>query len=282
MKAKRMKAKRTKAKRGLILGVFSAKGGVGKTTVVANLGAALSQKLKNSVIIVETNMAASNLGLHLGILEPPVVIQDIVFGKLNVREAILTTDYGLHVIPGSISFMEGVGSIDLRGIMDEIRKEYDLIILDSAPGSNLEVYAAMKACDEILICCQPRVPAIAGALQTFRAADSFKIPVLGVILNRATGKRFDIPTSDIKRTMGWPILTVIPEDDMVEESLLRGVPVILQAPNSPAAIEFRRLAQAVLKHIKARKRIVSRKRIISRKRKIREAAWIKIGAADAG
>jgi septum site-determining protein MinD len=240
--------------------VFSAKGGVGKTTLVANLGAALSQKLKNRVIIIETNMTASNLGLHLGILEPPVVIQDIVLGKVDIKEAILTTDYGLHVIPGSVSFMEGVGSIDLRGILEEIRGKYDIIILDSAPGFNLEVYAAMKACDELLVCCQPRVPAIAGTLQTFRVADSLKVPVLGVVLNRVTGKRFDIPISDIKRTLGWPIIAIIPEDDMVEESLIRGVPVVLHAPNSRAAVELRKLAQAILVHLKARKRIISRKR----------------------
>lgn len=240
--------------------MFSAKGGVGKTTLVANLGAALSQKLKNRVIIIETNMTASNLGLHLGILEPPVVIQDIVLGKVNIKEAILTTDYGLHVIPGSVSFMEGVGSIDLRGILEEIRGKYDILILDSSPGFNLEVYAAMKACDELLVCCQPRVPAIAGTLQTFRAADSLKVPVLGVVLNRVTGKRFDIPISDIKRTLGWPIIATIPEDDAVEESLIRGVPVVLHAPNSRAAVELRKLAQAILTHLKARKRIISRKR----------------------
>ena len=252
-------------KKGLILGVFSAKGGVGKTTTVANLGAVLAQKLKNRVIIVETNMTASNLGLHLGILDPPVVIQDVVFGKLKVNEAISITDYGLHVIPGSVAFTEELGSIDLRGILDEIRKKYDVVILDSAPGFGLEVFASMKACDELLICCQPRVPAIAGTLQTLRAADRLKIPVFGVVLNRVTGKRFEIPTSDIKRTLGWPTMAVVPEDDMVEESVTRGVPVVLHAPNSPAAIEYRKLAQAVFAHLRARKRIAPRQ-----KRKLRK------------
>jgi septum site-determining protein MinD len=123
----------------------------------------------------------------------------------------------------------------------------------------------MKACDELLICCQPRVPAIAGTLQTFRAADRFKIPVFGVVLNRVTGKRFEIPTSDIKRTLGWPTIAIVPEDDMVEEGVTRGVPVALHAPNSPAAVEFRKLAQAVLAHLRARKRIAPR-----RKRKLRK------------
>ncbi|MBA7598943.1 Septum site-determining protein MinD [subsurface metagenome] len=247
-------------KRGLILGVFSAKGGVGKTTTVANLGAALAQKLKNRVIIVETNMTASNLGLHLGILDSPVVIQDVVFGKIKISDAIMPNDYGFHIIPGSVAFTSELGSIDLRGILDELTKKYDIIILDSAPGFGLEVFAAMKTCDELLIVCQPRVPAIAGTLQTFRAADRLKIPVFGVVLNRVTGKRFEIPTSDIKRTLGWSTMTVVPEDDMVEEGVTRGIPVVLHAPKSPAAIEYRKLAQAVLAHLRARKRIAPRRK----------------------
>jgi MinD-like ATPase involved in chromosome partitioning or flagellar assembly len=253
-------------KRGLALGVFSAKGGVGKTTCVVNLGAAIAQKLKNRVIIVETNMTASNLGLHLGILDPPVVIQDLIFGKIKVDDAILTTDYGLHLIPGSVAFTDEIGSIDLNNIIDDLRKKYDLILIDSAPGFGLEVFAGLKSCDELLICCQPRVPAIAGTLQTFRAADRLKIPVFGVVLSRVTGKRFEIPTSDIKRTLGWPLMAEIPEDDLVEEGVTRGVPVVIRSPNSPAAIEYRKLAQAVLTHLRARKRIAtSRKRRVTKR-----------------
>lgn len=253
-------------KRGLILGVFSAKGGVGKTTTVANLGAALAQKLKNRVIIVETNMTTSNLGLHLGILDPPVVIQDVVFGKIKISEAILVKEYGLHIIPGSVAFTSELGSIDLRGILDELTKKYDIVILDSAPGFGLEVFTAMKACDELLIVCQPRVPAIAGTLQTFRAADRLKIPVFGVVLNQVMGKRFEIPTSDIKRTLGWPTMVMVPGDDMVDEGVTRGVPVVLHTPNSPAAVEFRKLAQAVLAHLRARKRIAPRRKRKSKER----------------
>jgi septum site-determining protein MinD len=252
-------------KRGLVLGVFSAKGGVGKTTTVANLGAALAQKLKNRVVIVETNMTASNLGLHLGILEPPVVIQDVIFGRIKISEAIVTTDYGLHIIPGSVAFTDELGSIDLRGIFEELRKKYDIVLLDSAPGFGLEVFAGMKACDELLIVCQPRVPAIAGTLQTFRAADRLKIPVFGVVLSRVTGKRFEIPTSDIKRTLDWPTLIEIPEDDVIGESVTRGTPVVIYAPNSPAALEYRKLARAVLAHLRARKRVAPRRKTARRR-----------------
>ena len=159
-------------KKGIVIGVYSAKGGVGKTTTVANLGATLAQKLRGKVIAVETNMTASNLGLYLGILDPPVVIQDVVFGKAKVTEAILTTDSGVDLIPGSVAFTEEVGSIDLRDILDELRKKYQLILIDSAPGFAVEVFAGLKACDELLIVCQPQVPAM----------EPFKLSELRIVL----------------------------------------------------------------------------------------------------
>lgn len=255
-------------RRGLVMGIFSAKGGVGKTTTVANLGAAISQKLKGKVIITETNMTASNLGLHLGIVDPPVVVQDVVYGRIKLNDAIIKTEYGLHVLPGSVAFTEEVGPIDLSPVIDELRKKYSLVLLDTAPGFAMEVIAGMKVSDEILVCCQPHVPAIAGTLQTFRMADRMKLPVFGVVMTRVAGKRYEIPISDIRRTLGWPTLVQIPEDDMVPESITRGVPVVLYSSNSPAAVEYRKLAQMVISHLRAKKRkAVPKKRRAGRKKR---------------
>ena len=113
-------------RKGLVLGVYSAKGGVGKTTTVSNLGAALAQKLKGKVIIVETNMTASNLGLHLGIVDPPVVVQDVVYGRVRTDDAIVKTDYGLHVLPGSVAFTEELGPIDLSALLEALRKKFEV------------------------------------------------------------------------------------------------------------------------------------------------------------
>jgi septum site-determining protein MinD len=262
-------------RRGVVLGVFSAKGGVGKTTTVANLGAALSQRKKGKVIIVETNMTASNLGLHLGIVDPPVTVQDLVFGRLKVEEGICKTDYGLHLLPGSIAFTTDVGSIDLTPIVEELRKKYDIIILDSAPGFAPEVLSAMKVCDEVLVCCQPQIPAIAGTLQSMRALEKMRIPILGVVLTRVTGKRYEVATSEIRRTLGWPTLVEIPEDDMVPESITRGLPVVLYAPTSPAAQQYLRLARMILAHLKTRRpgRVRKAKAKKAKKKKRRAAAF---------
>jgi len=257
-----------KRRRGVIIGVFSAKGGVGKTTAVVNIGAAMAQKLKNRVVVVETNMTASNLGLYMGILDSPVVIQDVVLGKRKLEDAICTTDFGIHVIPGSPAFVGEIGSIDIREILEQLRKKYDAILLDSAPGFGPEVYASMRACDELVVVCQPQVPAIAGTLQTFRTANHQKLPILGAIMNRVTGKRYEVPISHIKKILNWPLIGVVPEDDMVPESTTRAIPLVIYSQNSPAAVEFRKIAQAILTHIRARRRVAPRRRRKIRRKRL--------------
>lgn len=251
-------------RKGIVIGVFSAKGGVGKTTIVVNVGAALAQKLKKRVVVVETNMTSSNLGLYLGILDPPVVVQDVVLGRAPIWDAIVPLENGLHLIPGSVSFTGEIGSVDLRSLLDPLRKKYSVIVLDSAPGFGTEVISGLRASDELLIVCQPQVPAIAGTLQTFRAADRLKVPIAGVVLNRVTGKRYEVPISDIRRTLGWPTIAVVPEDDSVPESTTKGAPVVLEHPNSPAGVEFTKLAGKILARIKARRAIRVRRARISK------------------
>lgn len=221
---------------------------------MANSGAGLSEELEDRIIIVETNMTASNLGLHLGVLEPTVVMQDVIMGRMGIEEAISTTEYGFHFMPGSVAFQGELGEIDLSGILDRLRDKYDLIVVDSAPGFGLEVTAGMKACDELLIVSQPRIPAISGTLQTVRRADILNIPIFGVALNNITGKRFEIPTSEIERTLGWPNLFEIPDDDTIPLSIHEGTPVVLHSPNSPGATALRKLCSAVLEHVKERRR----------------------------
>ena len=246
-------------KRGITIGVFSAKGGVGKTTTVTNLGAALAQKLKNRVLLFEANMTASTLGLHLGVLGS-VSAQDVVFGRAKAEDAIVSLSYGLHVLPGSPVFSEELGVVDLRSIIDPLRARYDVTILDSSPGSGLEVLWALRASDMIIVVCRPEVPAIAGTLQTLRAAENLKIPVFGVALERVKGKRYEIPTPEIKRTLGWATIFEVPEDESIRESILRGIPLVIYKPNSPAAVAFRKLASAVLLHMEAGRRVDARRK----------------------
>lgn len=237
---------RIKPKKAKIIGVFSCKGGVGKTTTAVNLATFLNEKLGSDVIVVEANLTAPNVGLHLGVVEPQITMHDVLAGRTSIERAINVSVDGLHFIPGSIAVSEEIHLIDLKSCLEPLKKKYKYIILDSAPGLGPEVIAAVRASDELLIITNPEVPTIATTLRTFRAAERYRTPIRGVVVNKIRGKRYEVPLPEIKTALKWPIIEAIPEDDKVRESLTAGIPVIRYAPRSPAAKKFREMGEHLL------------------------------------
>jgi pilus assembly protein CpaE len=244
-----------KPKRAKILGVFSCKGGVGKTTTAANLASIFSSKFGGGdILVVDANLSAPNLGLHLGILDVEASMHDALVGTLPAEKAIYVLESGLHLIPGSLAYEGDIPLIDFKASVEPLRQRYKLIIIDSAPGLGTEAVAAIKASDQILIVTNPEIPTIASTLKTFRAAERFRKPILGTVVNKVSGRKFEVPLSEVKKTLGWPVLMSVPEDDKVRESLTAGVPVVNFAPKSSAARAFVELADRVLEKLALRPR----------------------------
>ncbi len=237
-----------KPRKAIIIGVFSCKGGVGKTTTAANLSTCLHNALDGGVLVVDANLTAPNLGLHFGEMNPKNTIHDVLTNKIPIEKAITKCD-GLHALLGSIAFGEDVHSVDLRSHLDILRSSYKVIILDSAPGVGPEVVSAMKACDEVIIVTNPYIPTVASTIKTFGAAERYKISVIGTIVNQIRGEPFELRMEDVRKALGWPILAAIPEDSKVREATSVGVPVVRHAPDSPAAKRFLKLCDSVLDHI---------------------------------
>jgi septum site-determining protein MinD len=230
-------------KKARVIGIFSCKGGVGKTTTAVNLGTFLAEKFGDDVVVIDANLSAPNLGLHLGILNPPVTIHDVLAGRAPIEKAVQKCEGGLHAVLGSIAFSNEVHLVDLKSCIEPLKRNYKVILLDSSPGFGPEVISAMRASHEILVVTNPEVPTIASTLRTFRAAERFKIPISGVVLNRVAGKRYEIPTSEVRKKLSWPIVATVPDDDKVRESLTAGTPVARYAPKAPASKEFKKLAE---------------------------------------
>lgn len=248
LKARRERGIEIKPRQGKVIGIFSCKGGVGKTTTAANLGLSLSNNSKEDILIVDANLSAPNLGLHFGELNPKVTIHDVLAGELTINDAIMKCQ-GVQALFGSIAYGEDIHLVDLREMLLPIKNRYNAIIVDSAPGIGSEVVAAMKACDKIIIVTTPDVPTIASTLKTFRAAERYKVPILGTVVNKVRGEPHEIPTSEVKKALGWPIISVVPEHRKVRESTAAGIPVVRYDPKCPAAEKFRELGESVLKYI---------------------------------
>lgn len=233
-------------KKARIIGVFSCKGGVGKTTTAVNLATFLNGKHGPNAVVVEANLTAPNVGIHLGTVNSPITMHDVLAGRASIDRAVSVSKGGLHFVPGFIGISEEIHLVDIKSCLEPLRRKYRYIVLDSAPGLGPEVIAAVRACDELLVVTNPEVPTIATTLRTFRAAQRYRASITGVVVNMVRGKRYEVPISEIRKTLGWPIAAVVPEDDKVRESMTAGTPVLRYAPRSPAAKRFRELGENLL------------------------------------
>ncbi len=248
LKPRRERGVEIKQRRAQIIGVFSCKGGVGKTTTLANVSLSTARNLKGKVLAVDANLSAPNLGLHFGEIDAKSTIHDTIAHDLPIAKAIMKFQ-DLDILLGSIAYGEEVHFVDLRTLLDPLRSNYKLILIDSAPGIGSEVVAAMKACDKIIIVANPEIPTVASTLKTFRAAEQYKIPILGVVVNKVRNEPFELPIKDVKKALGWPIISIVPEDRKVRESTAAGVPVVRYSPKSQAATEFNKLSEFVIKQM---------------------------------
>lgn len=246
--AKKVREIKIKPRRARIIGLVSCKGGVGKTTTVANLAASLSEKLAGRVIAVDANLSAPNLGQHLGVLEPKVTFHDVIAGERRIEESIQTFG-NLHALLGSVAFGEEIAPLDIGGLLEPLRGTYNFIILDTAPGLGAEVVAAIRASDEIVVITNPEIPTLTSTLKTFRAAERYHVPIGGVVVNKVRRGRFEVMIEEVKKTLGWPVLIDVPEDEKVRESLWVGKPIVQYAPRSKAAVKFRELAEIFLEKL---------------------------------
>jgi len=225
-----------------VMGVVSGKGGVGKTTTVANIGAALSSEFCGSVAAVDGNFTTPNLGLHLGVHSHLRTITDVINKKASITQATYIHHSGLRLIPTELSsYSMKINPNKLQSILKEL-KEYEMVLVDSAPGVERENVPVIEASDEVLIITNPDVPSVVDAMKTIELAETVGTPVRGIEVNRVRGERHEISPAEIELICGTRVIAVIPEDRYVRKGIADGNPVVLNSPYSPAAIEFRRLA----------------------------------------
>lgn len=245
-----------------IIGVISGKGGVGKTTTVANLGAALVEMGKD-VIILDANVTTPNLSLHLGIPLYPITLHDVIKKKAPIEKAIYNHKSGLRVIPASLAANEvkDVDTSKFESILWSLFGKADIIILDAAAGLGREALAAIDAVDEVIIVTNPEVPAVTDALKTIRLCEEKGAKVLGVIVNRYKSHRHEMPLKDVREMLRVPVLATISEDSNVPKSISKKTPLVILHPNSKAAQEFQKLAEEIAhgaKGLRKRKSIFKR------------------------
>jgi septum site-determining protein MinD len=228
-----------------IIGILSGKGGVGKTTTVANVGTALASHYKKNVIIVDCNITTSHLSLYLGMYYSPVTLNQVLTGRAKIHEAIY--DYhvpGLRVIPASLSLkdLRGVDVSRLSKVVRKISDEADIVLLDGAPGMGREAMAAMRASDEVLFIATPFVPSTMDIIKCHQVALEVGTKPIGILLNMVGKERYELSLDEVEQLAELSVVSTVPMDKNVLRSLALKTPVVNFDPASPASRAFYELA----------------------------------------
>jgi len=229
---------------GKSIGVVSLKGGVGKTSVVCALGYAFSS-LGKKVLLIDGNLSAPNLGMHLDLFDPEKTLHSILQKKMNPIEAVYNLE-DFDVLPASVFETARVEPLLLKQKINHLKRSYDVILIDSSPNLGQETLAVMLASDEIVVVTTPDLPTLGTTMKAIKLAKQRGTPISGLVLNKVYNKKFEIPLKDIEETLELPVLAVIPHDVSVIRALSEFEPSTKNNPNSKASDEYMRLASVLV------------------------------------
>lgn len=223
--------------------VASGKGGVGKTTITANLGVALAQFGKD-VTILDADIEMANLALLFSMDEMQVTLHNVLAGEASIREAIYSGPGGVKIIPSGIS-LDGLRKADpdvLENVLDEVVNQTEILLIDAPAGLGKSAITALAVSQELLLVVNPEISSMADALKTKIVGKKLGIHVLGAVLNRVGNEKTDLTKEEVETILETNVVAIVPEDREVKRSSAAGVPLVIRAPNSPAAIAIKKLA----------------------------------------
>jgi len=233
---------------GRTISVVSGKGGVGKTTIAANLAVSLS-KLGEKVLLIDADVAMANIALLFRLQSAPITLQDVLLGESDIFDAMYEGPFGLTVVPSGLSLnaYRRINPDKLKSAVAAVKNEYDYIFVDAPAGIGDNAMAAMAATDEAIIVVTPDPASLADALKIKLVAERIGVKPYGSIINMVRKLPGEASEDHVRELLELAVLGSIPDDPEVRKSILlkNPAPVVVRAPNSPASKAIIQIASRI-------------------------------------
>ncbi|HKI57519.1 MAG TPA: septum site-determining protein MinD [Trueperaceae bacterium] len=235
--------------------VTSGKGGVGKTTTTANVGAALARQ-GEKVCVIDTDVGLRNLDVVMG-LEGRVVFDliDVFEGRCRLRQALVKDKRvdTLHLLPASQTNDKSALSEDrMKETVRRLTEEegFDRVLIDSPAGIESGFQTAASAADGALVVVNPEVSSVRDADRIIGLLEAREISDVRLVVNRIRPemvKRGDmLEVEDVLEILGVKLIGIVPEDERILVSTNVGSPAALdESTRNGAGGAFRDIAKRV-------------------------------------
>lgn len=241
-----MGEKNEKAK---VVVVTSGKGGVGKTTTVANVSSALA-RMGHKIAVMDLDIGLKKLDLILG-LENRVIydIIQVIEGECTLKQALVKDKRfpELYMLPAAQTRnKDDIKPEQVKELCEQLRPEFDYIFIDCPAGIEQGFRNAIAAADQAIVVTNPEVSAVRDADRIIGMLESADFTDIKLVVNRLQASMVKsgdmLSIEDLLEHLCIDLLGIVPEDKRVLISTNKGEPIILNE-RSFAAVAFNNIAR---------------------------------------
>ena len=218
---------------GEVIVVTSGKGGVGKTTTTANIGTGLA-KLNKKVVLIDTDIGLRNLDVVMG-LENRIVynLVDVIEGNCKIKQALIRDKRyeTLFLLPAAqTKDKTSVTPEQMKKLTEELKQDYDYIILDCPAGIEQGFKNAIAGADRALVVTTPEVSAVRDADRIIGLLEANEIKKTQLIVNRLRAdmvKRHEMMSADdVIDILAVELIGQVPDDENIVIATNNGEPLV--------------------------------------------------------
>lgn len=236
---------------GNVIAVLSGKGGTGKTTVCAGLATGLAAQGRR-VLCIDLDVGLRNLDIALGLAQVPALsFPDVSEGGEPIQSAARHPAYEtLFFLTAPVGRSpEELDQEAFDRMMAEVRRTFDVCLLDAPAGVGAGFQMAARAASSELLVTGPDPGALRDGARTGEILELMGKRDVRLVVNRVNPKLYrsmGLTVDDVMDLVGYPLLGLVPEDRNVTLAAVHDRPLLQYARRSPAADAFRRMSKRLL------------------------------------